>query len=153
VHLRGAPVSLTGTSAPASATPAYPGRTALALTTDFSRAQFGLAYPRSHWGHLRLLIGRQLKLTRRDLPFLFARVGGGIIMALVLGSLFYRTGLADFGLKLGCALFAIIHISFGSGIEVPAIIDQRFVQYKQLAARMYPAYCSVLGYWLALFPM
>jgi len=27
------------------------------------------------------------------------------------------------------------------------------VQYKQLAARMYPAYCSVLGYWLALFPM
>jgi ABC-type multidrug transport system ATPase subunit len=156
VHLRGAPVSLIGASAPATsplACPGCPGRPARALTTDFARAQFGLAYPRSHWSHLRLLIGRQLKLTRRDLPFLFARVGGGIIMALVLGSLFYRTGLADFGLKLGCALFAIIHISFGSGIEVPAIIDQRFVQYKQLAARMYPAYCSVLGYWLALFPM
>ena len=111
-----------------------------------SSAMYARPFARSYWAQVALLTGRQWKLTVRDLPFLFARSGGAAIMGLILGSLFWRTGIADFYLKLGCILFAIIHLAFGGGLEVPSVIELRHVAYKQVSAHLFRPSQYVLGY-------
>lgn len=155
-----------GLSTPDSASTAAAQRKwapSLALETPWAARQYGSGrgqgailgngYGRAFGSQVATLAARQAKLTRRDAPFMFARVGGSVIMALILGSLFWRTGIADFNLKIGACLFALIHVAFGSGIEVPGIIDQRYVIYKQLAARMYSPAAAVFSYLLALLPL
>ncbi|RYG57571.1 hypothetical protein EON66_00075 [archaeon] len=76
----------------------------------FALRQYGDAYVAPPSTQFRLLVGRQRRLLLRDSIFMYTRVIGCVVMGLILGSLFYQVGVAEFNLKLGVALFAIIHL-------------------------------------------
>jgi hypothetical protein len=126
---------------------------ALTLQSPYARQQFGRLYSRPWPALFWELLRRQWKLTVRDYPFMFARLVGAVVMAAILGSLFFRTPVSDFSLKIGCVLFAIIHVSFGGGLEVPVVMESRFVVYKQTAAGAYPPSAYVLAYVAANLPV
>jgi ABC-type multidrug transport system ATPase subunit len=112
--------------------------------TPFARRAFCRSHARSTAAQLALLSGRQWRLTRRDSPVIFAKSLGGLVMGAILGSLFWQTGTA-LNLKLGCILFALIHIAFGEGISVPIIINQRHVVYKHVAAGLFSPFSYIIA--------
>lgn len=103
------PATPGGTAAAAAVAPAPVG---FNLTHPWQRAQYGRPYPRSFWTHFLSVLARQVKLTIRNKLFVIFRVASAIILALVLGSVFYKleSGIADGFSKYGLFLFGALQV-------------------------------------------
>jgi ABC-type multidrug transport system ATPase subunit/ABC-type multidrug transport system permease subunit len=108
------------------------------LLSPYARAQYGGSYVHPLSRHYSLLLGRQIKLVKRNPPLGFARVTQGVIMGLIIGSLFFAPDPSNFPLRFALALFAATFLSFGNMAEIPAVDTSKRVVYRQTASSMYP---------------
>lgn len=97
---------------------AAPAPVGFNLAHPWQRAQYGRPYPRSFWTHFMSVLARQVKLTVRNKLFVVFRVASAIILALVLGSVFYKleSGIADGFSKYGLFLFGALQVRLKHGL-------------------------------------
>lgn len=69
---------------------APPAEGGLKLESDFARAQYGTAHPRGFSEHLAALVRRQATVTLRNRLFVQSRIISGVVMAAILGSVWFR---------------------------------------------------------------
>jgi hypothetical protein len=74
-------------------------------------------------------------------------------MSLMLGSLFYDTGLTQFPERIALILFALTFVAFGNMSELPIAVEAKRVLYKQADAGMFPVTAYVMGVILCHFPL
>lgn len=119
-------------SAPATAKP-------LELTSAFAKQQYGRPYPRSAMRHFEALMGRQVKITLRNKPFVIARIMSSCVMSLIFGSMWFKLSMSEGLQKYGMLLFALLQIAFANLAELPFAVEYKLVACKQIRAGLYPA--------------
>ncbi|PNW84179.1 hypothetical protein CHLRE_04g224500v5 [Chlamydomonas reinhardtii] len=98
---------------------------------------------------------RQVTLVLRDRVLLRGRLVQVTVLGLITGSLFYNQGVSlpasrtIFGACFMCVLF----MSFGGFMQVPLMMEQKKVWYKQRASAFLPAYAQSLALALSQFPI
>ncbi|KAG2425086.1 hypothetical protein HXX76_013995 [Chlamydomonas incerta] len=98
---------------------------------------------------------RQVTLVLRDRVLLRGRLVQVTVLGLITGSLFYNQGVSlpasrtIFGACFMCVLF----MSFGGFMQVPIMMEQKKVWYKQRASGFLPAYAQSLALALSQFPI
>lgn len=85
----------------------------------------------------KLLLGRQIKLIKRNPPLGFAKLSQGLVMGLIIGSLYYKPDPAAFPLRFALALFAAIFLAFGNMAEIPAVDVSKRIVYRQTSSNLY----------------
>ena len=75
----------------------------------YTREQYGRLYARSYWEHTKAALSRQFTLIGRDKQTIPPRFFSSILIAVILGSLFFRLGPDDFYGKFGMLLFALLN--------------------------------------------
>jgi len=117
------------------------------LSHPFTQAQFGRAYPRSFGAVLSSLLTRQWRLTARNKLFVTFRICAAIVLALILGSVFWDlgTGLSDVFSKYGLFLFGAMQVAFANFGEVPIAVQYKYAVYKNISAGQYPGLAYVLA--------
>jgi ABC-type multidrug transport system ATPase subunit/ABC-type multidrug transport system permease subunit len=86
-----------------------------------------------------LCVARQLVVTARNKPVSVGGVGRALIVALLLGSLFYQLDHSQSGARsrVGLIYFLLAFVGLTPGQFVPVIVQQRAVYYSQLFAGYY----------------
>lgn len=132
-------------SAPPSAAP-------LRLTSPWARQQFGHAYCQPYPTHLRLLLGRQFLLLRRNPTLLRSKLVGVIIMAIVLGGLYYQAPLSAGASLISLCLNLCMNLSFMNFAELASACESKYVAYKHTGRSLYPGGAFVLAGAIAHMP-
>lgn len=116
------------------------------LNTPFAKNQYSLSYPRSFADHFKSVFKRQAQVTLRNKLFLQARIFGACVTSLILGSVWFDLPLERGFEKLGMLLFCILHISFSNFSELTFSVEQKYVAFKHLDAKLFPE-LSYLASW------
>ena len=119
----------------------------------YTREQYSRLYARSFLQHTRASLGRQFTLIGRDKQTLPPRLFSSILIAVILGSLFFRLGLDDFYGKFGMLLFALLNSAMGNFTELPAAFEGRNAVYKHIDAGMYPPLSYLVSVVAGFFPV
>ena len=125
----------------------------LELKTDFAMKQYGVAGCHSQWQHFKWVLDRQLKVTIRNKLFVTARLGAAVMTSLVLGSVWYQLPKEQGFEKLGMLLFCILHISFSNFSELTFSVEQKYVAYKHVDGRVFPAFTYIAAWGLIHLPI
>ncbi len=128
-------------------------RLAAASASLYTREQYSRRYARSYWQHTKAALNRQFTLIGRDKQTIPPRFFSSILIAVILGSLFFRLGVNDFYGKFGMLLFALLNSAMGNFTELPAAFEGRNAVYKHLDAGMYPALSYLFAVVLGFFPV
>eukprot|EP00051_Salpingoeca_urceolata_P006041 m.80290 g.80290 ORF g.80290 m.80290 type:complete len:1328 (-) comp14657_c0_seq3:114-4097(-) len=123
------------------------------VDNEFVRHQYHSIYPRTFAHHLRSCLGRQFKLVARDTQFIAGHIGQSVILALILGSLFWQLDIDDFQLRVGLLLFMPTLLAFNNMAEVPVAIHGKLVVQKQKRAAFYPILAYVFAVNIAHLPL
>ena len=82
---------------------------AAASASLYTREQYSRLYARSYWQHTKAALSRQFTLIGRDKQTIPPRFFSSILIAVILGSLFFRLGVDNFYGKYGMLLFALLN--------------------------------------------
>ena len=123
------------------------------LKTEFALKQYGVGGCHSTWQHFKWVLGRQYKVTIRNKLFVTARLGAAVMTSLVLGSVWYQLPKEQGFEKLGMLLFCILHISFSNFSELTFSVEQKYVAYKHVDGRVFPALTYIAAWGLIHLPI
>ena len=84
-------------------------RQAAASASLYTREQYSRLYARSYWEHTKAALSRQFTLIGRDKQTIPPRFFSSILIAVILGSLFFRLDADDFYGKFGMLTFALLN--------------------------------------------
>ena len=126
---------------------------ALALESDFARAQYGRANPRTGAQHFRALVDRQVKITARNSLFVVARIMSSLVMSTIFGSMWFNLNMSEGLQKYGMLLFALLQIAFANLAELPFAVEYKLVACKQIRAGLYPAWGYTYASTLVMIPI
>jgi ABC-type multidrug transport system ATPase subunit/ABC-type multidrug transport system permease subunit len=118
----------------------------ISLNTEFSKNQYSLSYPRPFSVHFLSVFKRQIQVTMRNKLYMQARIFSACVISLVLGSVWFDLSPERGFEKLGMLLFCILHISFSNFAELTFSVEQKFVAFKHLDSKLFPA-ISYLSSW------
>ena len=108
-----------------------------ALKTPFTQRQYGNNYSLGFFAQLKLLLGRELKLTLRDTVALRARFIQAIVMAVVVGTTYLQLEETEFQVMLGAIFFTATLVAFVNIASIEPVNFARAVVAKHRDALMY----------------
>jgi ABC-type multidrug transport system ATPase subunit len=125
----------------------------LELITPFQRAQYAHPYTQPFHVHLWLLIVRQFLLMVRSPLYLRARFISCILMAFIMGVLYYQRSADQGATFYGTFLNAAMFIGLGNITELATAVDQKYIAYKHVTHGKYSSLAFVLAGALAHIPV
>ena len=136
----------------ATQTPSTPPET-MELKTAFSKSQYSEAAPHSLWAHFVSVLHRQVMVTARNKLFVMTRIFSALITSVILGSVWYQLPKEKGFEKLGMLLFCVLHISFSNFSELTFSVEQKYVAYKHLDMKMFPALTYIAAWGIVHLPI
>jgi len=117
-------------------------------------------YHLSWWAEFKLVLMRQVNLVKRDSAFIRARIGQSVVMGILIGTVFFDidsdlslaniTGISQ---RYG-VIFSTLMQSMLAGIaQVPVVLAQRPVYYKQSEAYFHRTSTFVISEMVSTFPI
>eukprot|EP00299_Pterocystis_sp_00344_P019876 c9825_g1_i2.p1 GENE.c9825_g1_i2~~c9825_g1_i2.p1 ORF type:complete len:1420 (-),score=398.97 c9825_g1_i2:102-4361(-) len=100
-----------------------------------------------------LCASRQKKLLFRNTKLIKAQVGQGLVMGLVLGSLYFQLGLDEYSNRYGLFFSTSMMLSLGGFPELSLVAKQRVVFYKHRDSGFFPTSAYVLAQSLVGMPV
>ena len=128
-------------------------KAATSSLSPYTREQYGRLYARSFVDHTKASLSRQFTLISRDKQTIPPRLFSSVLIAVILGTLFFRLGIDDFYGKFGMLLFALLNSAMGNFTELPAAFEGRNAVYKHLDAGMYPPLSYLVSVVMGFFPI
>ena len=123
------------------------------VVSALTRQQFCQQYVNS-WGfHFASTVNRQRKIVTRNKSLWIPRWATNVVMALILGGLFYNTATSNYQTRVGLILFAIVTNAFANMSELPATDEAKPVIYKQVDSGFFPPICYNLAVTLNGLPV
>ena len=104
---------------------------------------------------LMVLLKRNWLITIRDRISFIAAVGSALVVSLMMGVLFFRSGLDSGGVqnRVGVLFFAAINETFSNVIPILAKFDfEKKIAKRERAAASYKSWTSFLSKWLVNIP-
>jgi len=123
------------------------------LNNEYAKAQYGQRFVRSNGFITRSLLSRQFKYMARNKGLIGPRVGQGVVMGLILGSVYYMREPSDFAARIALILFGLTFMAFANLAEIPVVFESKRVMYKQTDASLFPVGNYVLSVVIAHFPL
>ena len=127
-----------------SALKAPPAAPLLKLEGSFAVAQYSKGHAHSYATHLRLLLGRQLILMRRNLLYVRSRIMSACIMSVVLGGLYYQRSVAQGMTLYGTFLNCLMIMGFSNLSEMAAAVENKYIAYRHVSNGFFPPALYVL---------
>jgi len=121
--------------------PVHPGRVHDKETHMDSLPEFH----QNFWDSTALLMRRQIKVTMRDSTALIGRLFMNTVMGLLYSSVFYQFDPTNAQLVMGIIFASVLALSLGQSAQIPTVLAQRDVFYKQRGANFFRTASYVLS--------
>ena len=125
----------------------------LELKSDYARAQFGVAFPRTQAHHLLQVLRRQNLLTYRNPLLIYGRALSAAVAGFLIGLFWFKTPLGNYYQTYGMLLFSILQVGFTNMTELPFALFFKIVAVRQTRSGMYPTWTYPLSGFLSLLPI
>jgi ABC-type multidrug transport system ATPase subunit/ABC-type multidrug transport system permease subunit len=107
------------------------------------------------WHELMVLIKRNWLITIRDRVSFIAAVGSSLFVSLIMGMLFFKSGLDSYGIqnRMGVLYFTAINETFSNVIPILGKFDfEKKIARRERSAASYKAWTSFLSKWIVNIP-
>ena len=128
-------------------------RVDLVSSSSVSAFELSLCFHRTLRLYIQSVLHRQAMVTVRNKVFVMTRVFSAVITSVILGSVWYQLPKEKGFEKLGMLLFSILHISFSNFSELTFSVEQKYVAYKQLDMKMFPALTYMAAWGIVHLPI
>jgi ABC-type multidrug transport system permease subunit len=107
------------------------------------------------WHELTVLVKRNWLITIRDKVSFIAAVGSSLVVSLIMGALFFRSGVDSSGIqnRVGALFFTAINQSFSNVIPILGKFDfEKQIAKRERAAASYKPWTSFISKWIVNIP-
>ncbi|POM67096.1 ATP-binding cassette (ABC) Superfamily [Phytophthora palmivora] len=102
-------------------------------------------FHQNNWNSTKLLMKRQIQIMRRESSALIGRLVMNIVMGLLYATVFYQFNDSDAQLAMGIIFESVLTLSLAQSAQIPTIMAEREVFYKQRGANFFQTGAYVLS--------
>ncbi|KAK3241339.1 hypothetical protein CYMTET_48888 [Cymbomonas tetramitiformis] len=123
--------------------------------SDFTKQQFMQPYVQPPWESTKTVMAREFQVLKTNFEFVKTRFGQAKFIAILNGTLYWQISDADDKMSLRTSIFfvSIMSLAVGHMAQIPKIVDERSVFYKQHGAGFFRAASYVLSVNLSQIPI
>ena len=125
----------------------------LVLKSEYAKAQYGVAFPRSQTHHLMSVFKRQNILTYRNPLLLYGRAVSAAVIGILIGLFWYKTAVGSYYQTYGLMLFAILQAGFTNMTELPFALFFKGVAVRQTRSGLYPTWTYPVSGFVSIMPI